>query len=98
METIRESGSTLGGDRLRAMDPVEWTSKRSSIPPVSGEEDKGVVRFEDTDGFKGDDVLTAVDDSEDEVWSNGGNGEDLIFGELLGDGVGLLDVEDMIDS
>jgi hypothetical protein len=34
---------------------------------VSGEEDKGVVRFGDSDGFKGDDIFTIVDDSEDEL-------------------------------
>jgi hypothetical protein len=37
------------------------------MSPVFGEEDKGVVRFEDTDGFKGDDILAVVDDSEDEL-------------------------------
>jgi len=46
---------------------MEWTSKRSSIPPVSEEEDKGVDRFGDTDRFKGDGTFTVVDDSEDEV-------------------------------
>lgn len=49
------------------MDPVESTRRRYSIPPVSGEEDKGVDRFEDTNGFKGDDIFTVVDDSEDEL-------------------------------
>lgn len=67
------------------------------MPPVSGEEDKGVVRFEDIDGFKGDNFVV-VDESEDELWGNGGNGENFILGELLGDGVGLLDGEGMAES
>ena len=45
------------------VDPVESTRNRCSMPPVSGEEDNGVVRFE----FKGDDILVGVDDSEDEL-------------------------------
>jgi len=65
--TIRESASTRDGDGLRVVDPLESTRRRYSMPPVSGEEDKGVVRFEDTDGPKGDNILTAVDDSEDEL-------------------------------
>ena len=68
----RESASARDGDGLRTVDPVESTRRRSSIPPVPGEEDKGVVRFEDTDGFKGDDIFVA-DDSEDEWWGNGGS-------------------------
>ena len=48
---------------------MEWTSKRSSIPPGSGE-DKGVVRFEDIDGFKRDDIFAALDDPEDELWED----------------------------
>lgn len=59
--------STRDGDGLRVVDPVESTRKRSSIDPASGEEDKGVVRFGDTNGFKGDDIFTVVDDSEDEL-------------------------------
>ena len=46
------------------MDAVESTRRRSSMPPVLGEEDKGVDRFED--GFKGDDIFVVVDGSEDE--------------------------------
>ena len=59
------SASARDGDGLRAVDPVESTRKRSPMSLVSGEEDKGVVRFED--GFKGDDIFTGVDDSEDEL-------------------------------
>lgn len=62
----RESASTRDGEGLRIVDPVELTRRRYSMPPVSGEEDKGVVRFEDIDGFKGDDIFV-VDDSEDEL-------------------------------
>jgi len=65
--TIRESAPIRDGDGLRVVDPLESTCKRFPMSPVSGEEDKGVVRFEDTNGFKGDDVFTVVDDSEDEV-------------------------------
>jgi len=71
--TNRESASARDGDGLRVVDPVESTRRRSSIPPVAGEEDKGVVRFGDADGFKGDDVFVVVDDSEDEWWVNGGS-------------------------
>ena len=35
--------------------------------PVSGEEDKGVICLEDTDGLKGGDIFMVVDDSEDEL-------------------------------
>lgn len=56
-----------------------------------------MVRFEDIDGFKGDNFVV-VDESEDELWGNGGNGENFILGELLGDGVGLLDGEGMAES
>ena len=73
MLTIRESASARDGDGLRVVDPVESTRRRPSIPPVPGEEDKGVVRFEGADGFKGDDVFVVVDDSEDEWWGNGGS-------------------------
>lgn len=66
MLTNRESASTRDGDGLRAVDPVELTRRRSSIPPVPGEEDTGVDRVEDADGFKGDGILVVVDDSEDE--------------------------------
>ena len=65
--TNRASASARDGDGLRAVDVVESTRKRSLMSLVSGEEDKGVVRFEDTDGFKGDDILMGVDDSEDEL-------------------------------
>lgn len=67
MVTIRESASARDGDGLRVVDPVESTRKRYSIPPLSGEEDRGVVRFENADGFKGDGIFTAVDDSEEEL-------------------------------
>ena len=65
--TIRESASIRDGDGLRVVDPLESTRKRFPMSPASGEGDKGVVRFEVTDGFKGDDILTVVDDSEDEL-------------------------------
>lgn len=65
MIAVRESASIRDGDGLRVVDPVESTRKRSPMSPVSGEDGKGVVRFEDTDGFKGDDIFTVVDDSED---------------------------------
>jgi hypothetical protein len=63
----RESVSTRDGDGLRTVDPVESTRKRYCIPPSSGEEDKGVVRFGDTDGFKGEDFFTVDDDESEEV-------------------------------
>ena len=63
-----EGASALDGDRLRVVDPVKSVRRRSSIPPVPGEEDKGVVRFGDADGFKGDDVFVVADDSEGEWW------------------------------
>lgn len=62
-----EIASIRDGDGLRVVDPLESTRKRFPMSPLSGEEDKGVVRFEDTDGFKGDDIFTAADDSEDEL-------------------------------
>ena len=76
------------------VDPVESTRNRCSMPPVSGEEDNGVVCFE----FKGDDILVGVDDSEDELRGNGGSGRDFSLGELLGDGIGLFENEDIIDG
>jgi len=59
----RESASTRDGEGLRAVDAVESTRRRPSMPPMLGEEDKGVDRFED--GFKGDDIFVVVDGSED---------------------------------
>lgn len=61
----RESVSIRDGDGLRTVDPVESTRKRCSIPLSSGEEDKGVVRL-DMDGFKGEDIFTVDNKSEDE--------------------------------
>jgi hypothetical protein len=63
---IRESASSRAGDGLRAVELVESTRRRYSIPSFSGEEDKGVVRFGEVDGFKGEDIFTVVDDSEDD--------------------------------
>lgn len=91
MATTRESAD---GDGLRTVDPVESTRRRYSIPPDSGEEDKGVDRFED--GFKGEDIFIDADDPEDEPWGSGGSGNDFSLGEVLGDGVGLFEDEDMI--
>ena len=48
------------------MDAEESTRSRCSMPPVSGGEDKGVVRFGGVDGFKGDGAFVVADDSEDE--------------------------------
>ena len=67
MVTIRESASIRDGDGLRVVDPLESTRKRFAMSPLSGEEDKGVVRFEVTDGFKGDGIFTVAGDSEDEL-------------------------------
>lgn len=67
MVTIRESASIRDGDGLRVVDPLESTRKRFAISLLSGEEDKGVVRFEVTDWFKGDGIFTVADDSEDEL-------------------------------
>jgi len=94
---IRESASSRDGDGLRAVDVVESTRKRRSTS-LSGGEGKGVARFGKTDGFKGEDIFTVDDDSEDELWGNGGSGKDFSLGELLGEGVGLLDDEDMADG
>lgn len=76
---------------------VESTRRRCS-PSLSGGEGKGVVCFGKTDGFKGEDIFTVDDDSEDELWGKGGSGKDFSLGELLGEGVGLLDDEDMVDG
>jgi len=45
--------------------------RRSSMSSVPGEEDNGVVRFEDTDGG---DISVVVDDPEDGL--SGGDGND----------------------
>ena len=66
MAATRESASPRDGEGLRVVDPVESTRRRCSMPPVSGEEDKGVDRFGD-DGFRGDEFFVVVDDSEDEL-------------------------------
>ena len=79
---------------------MESTRNRSSIPPPSsGEEDNGVVRL-DMDGFKGEDIFTVDNnvESEDGLWGNGGSGKSFSLGEPFGDGVGLLEGEDMIGS
>ena len=65
--TNRARASARDGDGLRAVEVVESTRKRSGMSLVSGDEDKGVVRFDDTDGFKGDGIFLGEDDSEDEL-------------------------------